>query len=885
MVITIGLEQQLRYNILLPIIIGTVVILITTLYPLNTSTGIWESTTYDYIYDSSLSATQTRITYMKKYLNEYFDVTKNNMNTIHDYIQSSASGDLNVETNYKNYFAVNTFNFGTPPKDVDGYYLASASFLKNINNDHDLSLVDSYSLNQSTIFDNAIRATFKSTNLYTTMYFGFERNGLHRRYPYADLTSFVTYTDTCYYNNQPITTYDPRCRIWYGIAKYDDNIHYTAPYRNALTGQVRITASRRVLNGTELLGVFGIDFLMQEIDDIIDSNIVMSSGYMFIMSSDGSLISYPNIDRSGSVAPTVITMESDINANTWYNILDEENVSPLYTSVIDTNGKQWIIVYVYMEETDYYIVMMYPESDVSDTKDEIFGTVTKTTLNGTIVLPIISGIIMLISFCVINTMGKHYTEPIRQLLNDVKQIGTADLDIELGNRAPVSSEFTALRHNFKHLLTAVQFGNDAYYGGNMQKALESYENAEKLMSTLGVVRGLSVCYNNKANVYKQMGKFREAEEFYLKSISLVKKLIGESNENSTVLAYKVSLSYKLMNLGVLYKDTNQIPKALENFAESISLARETDNALGISKISGNLAQLYLDVYRNDKQKIKEAHDLIYDAYETIKDKGDEISLQYASMNIGIYEKNINKKYELALSWFTNVLRDHAVVDMYVKQVCLQNVQEILILLGRTAEARQISQQTTTVIPNDVLFVLDCSGSMAGQFINTCKSSIKDIMVNYLQDSDNISMMTFNSNVSTIFSNETKQNHVNLYTKIDNIKADGGTAFYDALYHAINEMDKSGDATKWIVALTDGDDQHSKRKPEEVIKLVKQKSVNIVIMTVGKLANADIIKKICNSVKNGGKGILIEIEKNPAEINKAFAKVAKLIVGQLNVESL
>lgn len=885
MIVTIGLEQQLRYNILLPIVIGTVVILITTLYPLNTSTGVWESTTYDYIYDSSLSTTQTRITYMKKYLNEYFDVTKNNINTIHDYIQSSASGDLNVENDYKNYFAINTFNFGTPQKDADGYYFSSASFLKNINSEHDLSLVDPYSLNQSTIFDNAIRATFKSTNLYTTMYFGFERNGLHRRYPYADLTSFVTYTDTCYYNNQPITTYDPRCRIWYATAKYDDDVHYTAPYKNALTGQVRITASKRVLNGTDLLGVFGLDFLMQEIDDIIDSNIVMSSGYMFIMSSDGSLISYPNIDRSGSVPPTIITMESDINANTWYDILDEENTLPLYTSVTDTNGDQWIIVYVYMEETDYYIVMMYPESDITETTNDIFGTVTKTTLNGTIVLPILSGIIMLIAFGVINTIGKHYTEPIRQLLNDVKQIGTADLDIELGNRAPVSSEFTALRHNFKHLLTAVQFGNDAYYGGNMQKALESYENAEKLMSTLGVVRGLSVCYNNKANVYKQMGKFKEAEEFYLKSVSLVKKLIGESSDNSTILAYKVALSYKLMNLGVLYKDTNQISKALENFAESISLARETDNALGISKISGNLAQLYLDVYRNDKQKIKEAHDLIYDAYETIKNKGDEISLQYALMNIGIYEKNVNKKYELALSWFTNVLRDYAVVDMYVKQVCLQNVHEILTLLGRNEEASQISQQTTTVVPNDVLFVLDCSGSMAGQFINTCKSSIKDIMVNYLQDSDNISMMTFNSNVQTIFSNETKQNHINLYTKIDNIKADGGTAFYDALYHAINAMDKSGDATKWIVALTDGDDQHSKRKPEEVIKLIKQKSVNVIIMTVGKLANADTIKKICSSVRNGGKGILIEIEKNPAEINKAFAKVAKLIVGQLNVESL
>jgi tetratricopeptide (TPR) repeat protein len=577
-------------------------------------------------------------------------------------------------------------------------------------------------------------------------------------------------------------------------------------------------------------------------------------------------------------------MESNIKANTWYDILDDKNTEPLYKYVVDTNGDTWVIVYIYMQNTDYYVVMMYPESDVVGMKDDIFTSVSTTTLNGTIILPIISGIIIIATLCVLNTIGKRYTEPIRQLLNDVKQIGTADLDIELGNRAPISAEFTALQHNFTNLLTAVKFGNDAYYGGNMQKALESYENAEKLMSTLGVIRGLSVCYNNKANVYKQMGKFQEAEEFYLKSIVLVRKLIAECSDNSTILAYKVSLSYKLMNLGVLYKDTKQIQKALTHFNESVSLARETDNALGISKISGNLAQLYLDVYGDDKHKIKEARDLIYGAYETIRDKGDEISLQYALMNMGIYEKNINKNYEVALSWFTNVLHDYETVDIYVKQVCLQNVHEILQLLGRNTEAIQISQQIATST-NDVLFVLDCSGSMAGQFINTCKSSIKDIMVNYLQDSDNISMMVFNSNVTSIFANETKQNLNNLYTKIDNIKADGGTAFYDALYHAVLNMDKAGDATKWIVALTDGDDQHSKKKPEEVIKLIKQKSINIVIMTVGKLGNAETIKRICNSVRNGGKGIFIEIDKNPEGISKAFKKVAKLIVGQLNVESL
>ena len=63
-------------------------------------------------------------------------------------------------------------------------------------------------------------------------------------------------------------------------------------------------------------------------------------------------------------------------------------------------------------------------------------------------------------------------------------------------------------------------------------------------------------------------------------------------------------------MGVLYKDNNKLDEALKLLEESIGLARKTDNALGISKISGNLAQLHLQINGN----VNIAHELIYDAY-------------------------------------------------------------------------------------------------------------------------------------------------------------------------------------------------------------------------------------------------------------------------------
>ncbi|RUS28658.1 hypothetical protein BC938DRAFT_481626 [Jimgerdemannia flammicorona] len=77
-----------------------------------------------------------------------------------------------------------------------------------------------------------------------------------------------------------------------------------------------------------------------------------------------------------------------------------------------------------------------------------------------------------------------------------------------------------IHEHFKNLLIAVRFGNEAYYAGDLDRALANmqYEAAERVMIQFRNQRGRGVCLNNKGNkgnTLKHMGtRFNEALNMY-----------------------------------------------------------------------------------------------------------------------------------------------------------------------------------------------------------------------------------------------------------------------------------------------------------------------------------------------------------------------------------
>ncbi|RUS33479.1 hypothetical protein BC938DRAFT_471466 [Jimgerdemannia flammicorona] len=422
-------------------------------------------------------------------------------------------------------------------------------------------------------------------------------------------------------------------------------------------------------------------------------------------------------------------------------------------------------------------------------------------------------------------------------------------------------------------------------------------------------RGRGVCLNNKGNALKQMGnRLDEALNMYNLAIQNAESLANLEKDPSRKAAYEIVLANRLMNLGVLYKEfepqsgANQA-NAEQHLQRSLDLHRKNDSVEGIAQVSGNLGQLYLDTGRS-----AEAAGLITDAYETVKERGNHISIQYAAMNMGILADRSGKPEE-AVSWYTYVLQRYDTIVAYVQLFCVKEVIRICESpsVNRPAFAASVREvgvplfghafdTSSTTMVKDVAFVLDCSGSMTGAYIRACRQSLTDIITKYTFPGDRLSLTTFQHKMQVVWSLQPRDETMMVNLVQTKTSTNGATAFWDALLHAIQTLKSASSASSskpafgspralWVVALTDGYDNSSNPTARNNVQAELRSSghISLLAITVGNLENEAEIIQACQASRNGG--LHIKAQTNADAIKEAFSKAARVMVGDLKVESL
>lgn len=869
----LGLTSHILLRLLLPLIIGVLCITLISLIPICVQTGLLFNTVNTQMSNITKNSISKRIKNAANYISTIFDQVNNDIMVVHDYSNSILNNELPVSNYYKTYYGVTSIDSRIPNSDKDGFYYYSSTYKNGINNLNDLSYVNY--VNETSIMDNIFRSIYKSSNLYSSMYIGLS-NGLFRRYPYSNLNSYASITYICSSNNVQITGYDPTCRNWYTISQNNDNINYSPPYLDALTSKSLITASKRLLYSNSLVGVIGLDFDMSQIDKAVSGALIINDGYNFMVDKSGQLISYPNLDRTKTNL-SVFNYEPTITNTIFNNIVNNINNDYL----IKKNDRDWTLSYTYIND-NYILITMYPTSGLYTEASNVNIGLRNIIIIGVVILCTILIFLFVIALIVNLLVGYKYASNISRMSGLLLNITSPDLKLE--DTKTYSKEFEKLKNNLKELRTTICYGNNAFFEGNLTKALEIYNSALKIFERSKNIKGLSMCYNNIANVHKQMNQNKEAIDLYEKSINCVDQLIKSTKDNDRINEYKIMLANRYMNLGVLYKDNNNFEKAMEYFNKSSTLNRETDNISGIAKVNNNIGQLLLQ-----QNRLNEAEEQINTTYEIItgRDNVDIISLEYAIMAKGILEYH-KGNFQKSIEWLCKIFDLYKETNIYIQQTCLEYLDNAFVTLGKldtAMEIRKYKKQNT--FSKNVYFVLDCSGSMAGEPIKQCQKSIKEIISYHLSGNDNISLTTFDTTVKNIFMNLNKEiNLTQILSEIDNkVKIGSSTAFYDALNSSINNSKGLGE--NWIVALTDGEDNSSKYSPKHITTLIENNLVNMIIITVGPVKTENIIKGFCQSCKKkGGKGIHIKSESNNGTgIAEAFNNVAKILVGQLNVDSI
>jgi len=200
----------------------------------------------------------------------------------------------------------------------------------------------------------------------------------------------------------------------------------------------------------------------------------------------------------------------------------------------------------------------------------------------------------------------------------------------------------------------------------------------------------------------------------------------------------------------------------------------------------------------------------------------------------------------------------------------------LLLASPGAEVKR-----NRVIPKDVTFVLDTSGSMAGAKLNQAKKALQFCVEN-LNENDHFEILRFSTEVEPLFdklAEATKENRSRAQDFIKDLKPIGGTAIDDALHKALALRPEKGDRPFVIIFLTDGRPTVGKTDENQIVAGVTQSNqanTRIFCFGIGTDVNTHLLDKIAEETKAFGQYVLPE-EDIEVKVSNFFTKIKEPVL--------
>ncbi len=179
-------------------------------------------------------------------------------------------------------------------------------------------------------------------------------------------------------------------------------------------------------------------------------------------------------------------------------------------------------------------------------------------------------------------------------------------------------------------------------------------------------------------------------------------------------------------------------------------------------------------------------------------------------------------------------------------------------------------------PKRILFVLDTSGSMAGEKLAQAKRALR-YCLNNLNDNDTFQLIRFATDVEPLFDspvNVTDKRRRQALAFVDDLKAVGGTAINDALAEAIRQAkDSDAAGAAYIVFLTDGKPTVGQTDPDRIVKAVSKHSdaARIFCFGIGTDINTKLLDRITQTTRAASQYVLPE-EDLELKLSNFYAKI-------------
>lgn len=192
-----------------------------------------------------------------------------------------------------------------------------------------------------------------------------------------------------------------------------------------------------------------------------------------------------------------------------------------------------------------------------------------------------------------------------------------------------------------------------------------------------------------------------------------------------------------------------------------------------------------------------------------------------------------------------------------------------------------------VLPKNVVFVLDRTGSMAGEKIEQARDALK-FCLNSLREGDSFNVITFNESPTAVFTSMTKltsETRKQALSAVDGIEATGGTNINEALTAAMNQFNSLGDTRNYVIFLTDGLPTVGETDIDSILRNANSANKNRVKMFsfgVGYDVNTHLLDKLAEGSR-GDADYVRPSEDIEVKVGSFFGKVSEPLLADVELK--
>lgn len=343
--------------------------------------------------------------------------------------------------------------------------------------------------------------------------------------------------------------FDATSREWYQNAMANPGVfQWSAPYVDSSTGQYAIGGSITVSDGNKIIGVMGVDLLLDNITELVMGLNLDFDGYAVITDSNGMAIAHPT--SSGE----------DISEEGYIKAISAKSEQLSFvTSKIGSDDS--IVVYNKIPNLNWLISTVYSEKKVHETANNV-----------QFVIAIVTIIILALTFGTLYFFISRIVTPLYQLGTLMDKVSDGDLTVQFNSDR--KDEIGRLTHYFNDMIL-----NMKNIVSVVKQSSENVEDRSHHLSAMAEETSATSIEVSKAVNEIAIGASQSSEQADLvtsQSMELSNKVSNMQQHTNTMK----QITQKATTLNVQGQDKmNELLVSFENSEEGLRSMTEVVSAL------------------------------------------------------------------------------------------------------------------------------------------------------------------------------------------------------------------------------------------------------------------------------------------------------------------